>query len=218
MLGVSVGLISMTYQSKSNLISIESGITRGLLGPDSQISLVLRLQNRILVGNLSLSREVVRRVVKVDLSVFDLCSNDKTTCLIISDIRFLTPPILINASLGVMRLYGSLNNITEDGGGGGRCDFIIGEFTRQSLIIAVPTIAVLLIATIVSVIFGIFGCVMSYRIRRKWTLGGGLNKLYFQDDAMSLATNDPESYELMNRLGERKTATLAINDDNEYIR
>uniref|UniRef100_A0A1X7UW67 Uncharacterized protein n=1 Tax=Amphimedon queenslandica TaxID=400682 RepID=A0A1X7UW67_AMPQE len=96
------------------------------------------------------------------------------------------------------------------------CDFIIGEFTRQSLVISTSTAGILLLITLLAAAFGTVGCIVSIQTRRKWTLGGGLNKLYFQDDAMSLATNDPESYELMNRLGERKTATLAINDDNEY--
>lgn len=208
----------MTYQSKSTLLIIESGITEGALGPGSVLSLVLRLQNSVIVDNITFSHEVVRQEVKLNLSLVDICSEDITNCILTTDTYFLSPPSHIRASLGLTMLTGTLHNITNDDGGmaSGSCDFIIGEFTRQSLVISASTVGILLLITLLSAVFGIVGCIISIQTRRKWTLGGGLNKLYFQDDAMSLATNDPESYELMNRLGERKTATLAINDDNEY--
>ena len=207
----------MTYQSRSTLLTIESGITSGALGPGSSLSLALRLQNSVIAHNLTFTHEIVRQEVKLNLSLVDVCSDEVTNCIITTDTYFVSPPQNFRASLGITVLTGTLSNITDDGGiASGSCDFIIGEFTRQSLVISVSTVACLLVLTVLSAVFGIVGCIVSIQTRRKWTLGGGLNKLYFQDDAMSLATNDPESYELMNRLGERKTATLAINDDNEY--
>lgn len=210
-----VGLRSIIYQPDTRLLSIEVGVNEGVLAPDVHFIVLIKLQEKTLLDMVKFTYEVVRHIIIVNLSRNDICNdiNTAVSCVITSEL-VLTETSTINVSLNSSRLNGTLSdftNLIEE-----LCNFVIGEFTQQSLVIASSVTGSLVLVAVLATAVGIIGCGLSYHTRRKWTLGGGLNKLYFQDDAMSLATNDPESYELMNRLGEKKTATLAINDDNEY--
>ena len=196
----------MQYNKEFNILSIEVGIIDGTLAPDNHICLNIFVQEKN-VGNIDLSYIVVSQTTKVDL--YRSGYFDNTTDLINVS---LTSYSIFNLILNPSNLSDMLGNIVAPK----KCNYIIGEFTQQTLLISTCVVGVLMILCLIACVFSAVACGISYQSRRKWILGGGLNKLYFQDDAISLATNDPESYELMNRLGERKTASLVINDDNEY--
>ena len=94
--------------------------------------------------------------------------------------------------------------------------FLISEFTGLSLLITTCIIGGLVVLITIVFFVSVIVCLSFCRYGRKWSISGKVNKLFLQDDAISLSTNDPETYELMNKLGETKTASLTINDDNEY--
>jgi hypothetical protein len=207
---LTVGLIGMTYDSETNLLSIESGITNGTLAPDQSISLDVLLQDDIQIGIVSLSYIVVMQVVKINISKL-LHGNDTISSLSTINARLIASPsynIIVHPS----KINESIENIAT-----GTCGYVVGEFTEQSLIISSCVAGVLLLICVIASCFSIIACGVGYQSRRKWILGGKQMYSNFQDDAISLATNNPETYELMAKLGERKTAMLPINDDKEYL-
>lgn len=201
----------------SSLLTVRTSITSGLMAPDQFLSLILTVS---LNGNdsfnisFSLSYLAVRHTLMFNLSrVNSLCLAAISQCIVTT---YLTSNVTYyNVTIHPASLNNSLSNIVELDDDGS-CNFVLGEFTQQSFLILSCVAGSLALLCILFAVFSIIGCAMTYHTRRKWTIGGTLNKLYFQDDAISLSTTDPETYELMNRLGERKTATLAINDDKEY--
>lgn len=198
------------------MLSFEVGVNLGVLAPSINFGLIIKLQPQewILLEAVKFTHETIAHIIKVNLSRINICNNQSASvCIITTEISLETIGTL-NITLNPQKLNGTLSSFSQVHQQ--TCEYIVGEFTQQSLLISACVTGILLVLTTLSIIIGITGFGLSYHTRRKWTLGGGLNRLYFQDDAMSLATNDPESYELMNRLGEKQTAVLAINDDNEY--
>lgn len=195
------------YDPEFNSLSVNVEIIEGTLAPNQYLVLGIVLQETA-VGNANLSYTVVSQTTTVKLSRVNTTSN-ATVFIKVS----LASYSILNVILNPSNISDELGNFVSPK----KCeDYIIGQFTQNSLLISSCVAGSLLLLCMVSFAISIATCGVSYQSRRKWILGSGLNRLYFQDDAMSLATNDPESYELMNRLGETKTASLAINDDNEY--
>lgn len=206
----------MTYTPMSSLLTVRTSITSGMMAPDLLLSLILTVSlngSNSFNVSFSLSYLAVSHTLVFNLSrVNSLCLVAISQCIVAT---YLTSNVTYyNVTIDPASLNNSLSNIVELDDLS--CNFVFGEFTQQSLLILSCVAGSLALLCILFAVFSIIGCAMTYHTKRKWTIGGALNKLYFQDDAISLSTTDPETYELMNRLGERKTATLAINDDKEY--
>lgn len=211
-----MGLSLMTYTPMSSLLTVRTSITSGMMAPDQLLSLILTVSlngSNSFNVSFSLSYLAVSHTLVFNLSrVNSLCLVAISQCIVAT---YLTSNVMYyNVTIDPASLNNSLSNIVELDDLS--CNFVFGEFTQQSLLILSCVAGSLALLCILFAVFSIIGCAMTYHTKRKWTIGGALNKLYFQDDAISLSTTDPETYELMNRLGERKTATLAINDDKEY--
>ena len=211
-----MGLSLMTYTPMSSLLTVRTSITSGMMAPDQLLSLILTVSlngSNSFNVSFSLSYLAVSHTLVFNLSrVNSLCLVAISQCIVAT---YLTSNVTYyNVTIDPASLNNSLSNIVELDDLS--CNFVFGEFTQQSLLILSCVAGSLALLCILFAVFSIIGCAMTYHTKRKWTIGGALNKLYFQDDAISLSTTDPETYELMNRLGERKTATLAINDDKEY--
>ena len=211
---LNIGLLSITFDTPMLIVSF--GITEGMIRISPTLYINISVELTVSSTNLSfdtlLSSLVSKQSIYINLLSFDLSN-------ITDDTVFSTKLILNskNLSVGINpdSISDRLGNITEaslDPAG----YFIFSGFTASSLFITFCIIAVLIVIIVIIVFISVIVCLSFFKYGRKWSVTGSMNRFFLQDDAISLSTNDPDTYELMNKLGELKTDKLTINDDGAY--
>lgn len=96
-------------------------------------------------------------------------------------------------------------------------DFVIGEFTRLTLLVTACLVGGVVLVLSSSVAGSVLVGVVCYRRGKRWRVSGA-HGFSPRGDTLSVSTTDPGTYELMNRLGESKTTSFLINDDRDFAR
>ncbi len=191
------------------------GITKGNI--TSSLSINVTLELIVLSTNFSFNT-ILTSVVSTQMLYFNLLNLDSVSS-ITNDTVFSTKLTLNSKNLSITVnpdiISDSLGNKTIDNTSIPNY-FIFSQFTAESLLITLCIVAVLIIVIVIIVFISVIVCLSFFRYGRQWSVTGTMNKFFLQDDAISLSTNDPDTYELMNRLGEPTNDKLTINDDSAY--
>ena len=216
-IGLIVGLSTALFNSSSSVLQIQYGIISGLLqaGEYANILLNVSLQGQHITYQTVLCSIIFKQDIHVNIS--ELIKQDFLPLeqQFLVQLSAASDDILLN--INPHNISGTLTNTTSTSQQSMAVNFIVSEFTVVSLLITTIITSCLVFVIALIIFVSAIICLSLYRYGRKWSMSGTMDKLFMQGDAISLSTNDPETYELMNRLGENKTASLTINDDNEYI-
>ena len=194
------------------------GITNGKLTSSLsiEVSLQLNFLSVSLFYNTTLSQVLSEQSISVNLqealSANESISSNTSFTLILTVVTD-QYSICVHPNI----ITDSLQNRTQTATSDPNDVFVISEFTAQSLLVITCIAAAFLVVIFIILIISGAVCLSFCRYGKKWSVTGTMNRMYFEDDAISLSTNDPETYELMNKLGdEQKRSMLTIHDTKSF--
>lgn len=217
---MNIGIRAISFNDR--VLAVSYGVTEGQMSPSTIIRTTLTVMLTPYNDTSSIGTSVIiyeawltNAVSRITVDVTPEEEYDDPLSIFTVTLTTTTSNSLLTINPGV--ITDSIFNITESASSDDTSSyFIVGDFTSQSLLVTTCLVGGLTVLLAIVVFISVTVCIAFARYGRRWTASGTINRMFLHDDGISLATNDPDTYELMNKLGEKKTARLTINDDNAY--
>ena len=186
------------------VLSVKVGIVRGAT-VSVCIELVVTTVGSSVAYHVQLTSIIVAHTATIDLTLLMPNFTDESTINVLLNTSNENVVVLSHNTTAVLK------DILEPN------LFVVSEFTRLTLAVTVCLCGAILVLLFTSAAVCVAVGPCCYRRGKRWRISRA-SVFSPRGDTVSVSTADPNTYELMNRLGENKVTSLLINDDRDFAR